>query len=132
MDPPVKPTPLPENPFHPYTQTPCHEAFDSCKRLEQSGSWDFLDDPRPDNEPLELVMLATTPIAAARTLGYALIHAPTVEGRENLAGEVISCQDNQECLAGLAHLYIFGLIRICMSARDDQGLGLMNAISQKP
>lgn len=120
MDPPVKTAPLPDNPFDPYTQKDCRQAFDSCKRLEQSNSWGFLKDLSPQPNERGLVMLATSPTVAARTLGYALIYAPSVKGRDELATEVISCQDNQEWLAGLAHLYIFGLLRICTSTRSPQ------------
>ncbi|KAJ6546977.1 hypothetical protein B0H19DRAFT_1211699 [Mycena capillaripes] len=57
-------------------------------------------------------MLSTPAEVAARTLGYALIYSPTAEGRRCVARAINSCQQNIETLAGLAHLYIFGLIRI--------------------
>ncbi|KAJ6486672.1 hypothetical protein C8R45DRAFT_995488 [Mycena sanguinolenta] len=52
------------------------------------------------------------PKVAARTLGYALIHAPSPAGRDCISQEIVGCNDEPEYLAGLAHLYIYGLIRI--------------------
>lgn len=49
---------------------------------------------------------------AARTLGFALIYSLTVEGRRCLAREINSTDRDAEILVGLAHLYIFGFIRV--------------------
>ncbi|KAJ6601114.1 hypothetical protein DFH09DRAFT_1243050 [Mycena vulgaris] len=62
-------------------------------------------------------MVKTPAEVAARTLGYALIYAPTVAGRRCVAREINSCDGDPETLAGLAHLYIFGLIRVCKLLR---------------
>lgn len=111
MDVPMKTTPLPGNPYGPVTEKHWHSAFDSCRRLENSDGWDFLADQDALYSPP--LMLATSPTVAARALGYVLIYAPNDQSRNNVAHEVNSCGDDAELLAGLAHLLIFGLIRIC-------------------
>ena len=58
-------------------------------------------------------MLHTSPQVAGRTLRYALNFAHSDAGRACVAREVQTCEDDPEILAGLAHLYIYGLIRIC-------------------
>ena len=50
---------------------------------------------------------------AARVLGYGLLYATNERGREALARDVHSCGQDQELLAGLAHLYVYGLIGVC-------------------
>ncbi|KAJ7749233.1 hypothetical protein B0H14DRAFT_2983035 [Mycena olivaceomarginata] len=63
-------------------------------------------------------MLKTSVEVAARTLGFALIYSLTVEGRRCLAREINSTDRDAEILAGLAHLYIFGFIRV---SRNPKG-----------
>ncbi|KAJ6463209.1 hypothetical protein C8R47DRAFT_1238475 [Mycena vitilis] len=58
-------------------------------------------------------MLTTSTQVAARTLGYAILHASSAEGRLCISNEILACDRDLEILAGLAHLYIFGLIRVC-------------------
>ncbi|KAJ7343252.1 hypothetical protein DFH08DRAFT_915163 [Mycena albidolilacea] len=57
-------------------------------------------------------MFHNPPEVAGRTLGYALCFAPSDSGRDCVAREVNACDGDIESLAGLAHLYIFGLIRV--------------------
>ncbi|KAJ7491930.1 hypothetical protein FB451DRAFT_1348694 [Mycena latifolia] len=57
-------------------------------------------------------MFGNSPEIAGRTLGYALLFAPSDTGRDCVAREVNACNGNIERLVGLAHLYIYGLIRI--------------------
>ncbi|KAJ6511378.1 hypothetical protein C8R47DRAFT_732402 [Mycena vitilis] len=57
-------------------------------------------------------MLKTSPQIAGRTLGYSLLLSPTDRGRHCVAREINTCNQDLETLAGLAHLYIYGLIRI--------------------
>ncbi|KAJ7667525.1 hypothetical protein DFH06DRAFT_1380620 [Mycena polygramma] len=57
-------------------------------------------------------MLKTSTQVAARTLGYAILYAPSAEGRLCVSNEILACERDLEILAGLAHLYIFGLIRV--------------------
>ncbi|KAJ7196767.1 hypothetical protein GGX14DRAFT_375800 [Mycena pura] len=58
-------------------------------------------------------MFKHPPEVAGRTLGYALIFAPSDAGRDCVAREVNACNGDIERLAALAHLYIFGLVRVC-------------------
>ena len=106
------PTPLPNNPYNPLTQPDWHGAFVSCKRLEAASAWATC---LPDLEKAdpEAIMLNTSPVVAGRTLGYALILAPDDVGRDCVAREIRACNNDLEILAGLAHLYIHSLIRIC-------------------
>ncbi|TBU29134.1 hypothetical protein BD311DRAFT_777716 [Dichomitus squalens] len=57
-------------------------------------------------------MFCTIPRVAGRVLGYALIYAPSDVGRDCVAREVQDRHNDPEVLVGLAHLYIYGLIRI--------------------
>ncbi|KAJ7067791.1 hypothetical protein C8F01DRAFT_978298 [Mycena amicta] len=50
---------------------------------------------------------------AGRTLGYALIYAPTRDGRNAVARDINAAKGIEEILAGLAFLYIKSLIRLC-------------------
>ena len=67
----------------------------------------------------EGILLDSTPACAAQVLGFALLHPPLNNGRDNLAAEILECNDstnNHELLSGLAYLHVYGLIRICMSS----------------
>ena len=104
--------PLPDNPYNPLTQPDWHDAFVSCKRLEAASAWaTFL--PDLEKADPEAIMLNTSPVVAGRTLGYALILAPNDVGRDCVAREIRACDDDPEIIAGLAHLYIYSLIRVC-------------------
>ncbi|KAI0261957.1 hypothetical protein BC834DRAFT_893435 [Gloeopeniophorella convolvens] len=105
------PTPLPINAYDPNTNPARHAAFESCILLEHLESWETSPDELAKSSS-EVVMFKISPRVAARTLGYALLHAPTDHGRDCVAREIAACDDDPEILAGLAHLYIFGLIRI--------------------
>lgn len=111
MEIPVVVTPLPDNTYDPVTRKEWHEAFDSCKRLETAHSWGLF----ADQEQLftEDLMFQTSCIVAARTLGYALVYSLSDQGRDIVAHEVNSCNNDPEMLAALAHVFIFGLIRVC-------------------
>ena len=105
-------TPLPNNPYDLANQQDWYRAFDACKWLEAADNWGkFLPDLAKTHS--EVIMLQTNPQVAGRTLGYALILAPSDVGRDAVARAVNDCNGNAEILAGLAHLYIYGLIRIC-------------------
>ena len=55
-----------------------------------------------------------SPRVAARVLGHGLILAPSEEGRSALTRDINECDSDPELLAGLAHLYVYGLIRVCV------------------
>lgn len=125
-------TPLPANHFNVATNQDWHRAFNSCRRLEAADRWATF------SHDLEEIMLHTNPQVAARTLGYALVFAPSDVGRDCVAREVNACHDDPEILAGLAHLYMYGLIRICqcMSSVSDfwclQGKSVKNPKGPTP
>ena len=106
------PTPLPDNPYEPHTQQDWHDAFTTCKRLEAADNWGVFF-REPDEALSEDIMFRTSPLVAGRTLGYALIYAPSDVSRDCVARDIRACDGDAEILAGLAHLYIFGLIRLC-------------------
>ena len=94
-------------------------AFQVCKTLESKEQWvssgSDLAHTRSEGVPLDL-----TPTCAARVLGFALLHSQASDhGRNTLATEILECDDSEndhELLSRLAHSYVYGLIRICMSA----------------
>jgi hypothetical protein len=93
---------LPPNPFT--LGTAPYGAYEHCVRLEQ-----------------ELGCIADfIPTMAARVLGHALRLAPSDVGCDALAQEIIDCQGDPELLAGLAHLYVYGMIRVCESQYSQQ------------
>ncbi|KAJ7104026.1 hypothetical protein B0H15DRAFT_935570 [Mycena belliarum] len=105
------PQPLPSNPFAKHT--PEWDAYNSCLHLEALTSWSVDDlNARIADPSLEGLMLAIPPQVAGRTLGYALFYAPSDTGRACVAEEIVACTGDLDTLASLAHLYIFGLIRI--------------------
>ncbi|KAK0466960.1 uncharacterized protein EV420DRAFT_1635996 [Desarmillaria tabescens] len=94
------PSPLPPNPFDPLSHTYEHTAYESCLTLEALRSWDVSSEPA--------AMFRFSPQVAARVLGYALIHHPG----SPIAREISGCDGNAEFMAGLAYLYVMGMIRV--------------------
>lgn len=88
------------------------KAFQVCKSLESREKW-LLFHTELAYLRLEKILLGFTPACASRVLGFALMYSPSGGGREALATEILGCNDNHELLAGLAHLYVYGLIRVC-------------------
>ncbi|TFK89683.1 hypothetical protein K466DRAFT_661368 [Polyporus arcularius HHB13444] len=92
---------LPSNPYS-ASERSWHAAYERCLELERIPSWaPHINDP--DEAPSDALTLQTSPEVAARTLGYALIEAPTDVGRSCVAWEINNCGDDFEALAGLAH-----------------------------
>ncbi|KAJ6575155.1 hypothetical protein B0H19DRAFT_1254755 [Mycena capillaripes] len=110
---PVVAQPLPQHIF--LNDPESQSAFQTCHWLESISLQTFVSDL--DKDFSEAFMVKTPAQVAARTLGYALIYSPTVEGRRRVAQEINSCNRDPETLAGLAHLYIFGLIRVFRNPR---------------
>ncbi|KAJ7271350.1 hypothetical protein B0H12DRAFT_1229005 [Mycena haematopus] len=113
MSPVMSLSALPPNAFA--ASTPAYNAYNSCVDLEAMSSWGaFVKDldTRIGNPSLEVFMFDNSPRVAGRTLGYALCFAPNDIGRDCVAREVNACHGDIERLAGLAHLYIYGLIRV--------------------
>ncbi len=105
-------TPLPANPYDLASQPHLHRDFASCARVGGATSWESFFDELHRSMSQDLIF-NTSPQIAGKTLGYALIYAPTIVGRDRLAHELITFDNDPEVFAGLANLYIFGLIRIC-------------------
>ncbi|KAJ7254700.1 hypothetical protein B0H12DRAFT_1233352 [Mycena haematopus] len=106
----LKPTPLPPNPFPATTEHA--SAYGSCLTLESRDNWGVLIDDLQPGSSHSVMFDTMSPVVAARVLGYTLIHAPTEKGRDSIARDIESCHDDLEHLAGLAFLYIHGLVRI--------------------
>lgn len=102
------PQPLPEN--HYPDDTEIRRAYDQCLALEQRDAWSVVDDGL-QNE-------AITTNLSPRVLGQALLLAPSEEGRDALTRDIIGCNGDFGLLAGLAHLFVYGLIRLCELLRD--------------
>jgi hypothetical protein len=115
--------PLPENQFA--LGTNHHMAYEECRLLEQKEAW-------LERDLSENIMRDMPPSMVARVLGYALMFAPSEAGRDFLARDILSCrpehlstQDASYCspelLAGLAHIYVFGVIHVCESIHYSLG-----------
>ncbi|TFY75682.1 hypothetical protein EWM64_g8331 [Hericium alpestre] len=86
-------------------------AYDTCLWLESpSARGTFSTDI--ELERSHAIMAEISPIVAARVLGYCLRFAHSQAGRAALTREINECDRDLELLAGLAHLYVFGLIRV--------------------
>lgn len=56
-----------------------------------------------------------SPPVAGCVLGYTLRVAPSEDGHDALAREILLCLRDLEYLAGLAYLYVHGSIQVCAS-----------------
>ena len=111
-------TPLPPCPEHFPEESDLRRAFEVCKSLELEERW-ILPESDLAHTRSESILLDLTPTCAARVLGFALLYSPSDNGRDTLAAEILECNDSEndhELLSGLAHLYVYGLIRVCMSS----------------
>ena len=128
-----KPEPLPPCPEIFPAGSDLWRAFQVCKVLESKEQWvlfQVYEAPEPTEQLVlsesdlahtrsESILLELTPACAARVLGFALLYSPSERGRDTLAAEILECNDsknNHELLGGLAHLYVYGLIRVCASS----------------
>ncbi|RPD53568.1 hypothetical protein L226DRAFT_613839 [Lentinus tigrinus ALCF2SS1-7] len=102
----IYPQSLPANPYSVqgdiYTT-----AYEHCLRLESRPGWNF-----KSSDPSYNMLQDMSPNVCARVLGHGLRLSPDDAGRKALARDVLACHEDQELLAGLAHLYVFGLIRV--------------------
>jgi len=112
------PGPLPPYPENIPEGSDLWRAFQVCKTLESKERWVLsesdLAHTRSEGIPLDL-----TPTCAARVLGFALLYSPSDHGRDTLAAEILGCGDSEnehELLSELAHLYVYGFIRLCASS----------------
>ncbi|KXN89744.1 hypothetical protein AN958_05284 [Leucoagaricus sp. SymC.cos] len=86
-------------------------AYDVCLALQSLQEWKIFksDLEKPISKP---ILLDMNPPLVARVLGHALVLAPNENGRDALTREILGCNGDHELLAGLAHLYVKGLIRV--------------------
>ncbi len=93
---------------------PTHTAYDHCLWLEHFASWDVLVDELQPEQPVdEELTTDMSPAIAARVLGYAMRFAPNDIARDALIQDILVCEQHPGLLAGLAHLYLYGLCRVC-------------------
>ncbi|KAH9888962.1 hypothetical protein C8Q73DRAFT_708889 [Cubamyces lactineus] len=121
-------TALPSNPYSSPPNSEWHNAYEACLSMEAATAWNVLV-PNIDSEDLQELMFDTPPQVAGRTLGYALIHATTKKGRDVLAREIVSCVKDYRVLSGLAHLCIFGMIRMF---RNPKGPTPIDSVDESP
>ncbi|KAK0502204.1 hypothetical protein EDD18DRAFT_1346783 [Armillaria luteobubalina] len=109
--------PLPDAPPDDFRQgSPEYTAYQSCRTLEALGSsWGVVVGGLT-REDSQTAMFRFSPQVVARVLGYALVHSHTVQGKANVAEEILGCNQNGEFLAGLSYIYVMGMIRVCMSS----------------
>ena len=107
-------------------------TFQVCKTLESKEQWALFhvygalgsgeqwvlseSDLAHMPDPKVLILLDLTLTCAAQVLGYPLLYSPSDHGRNTLAAEILKCNDSKnghELLGGLAHVYVYGLIRVC-------------------
>lgn len=108
----ANPGPLPPCPGGFPKGSDLRKAFQVCEGLELRPGWSLL--------PTEFayagsedIMRKLTPVCVARVLGFALLYSPSDAGRDNLAADILRCNDGLELLARLAHFYVFGFIKLC-------------------
>ncbi|KAK0207730.1 hypothetical protein IW262DRAFT_1469067 [Armillaria fumosa] len=98
-----------------------HTAYQSCLVLKALGSSWGVVVSNLEREASEAVMFKFSPQVAARVLGYALRHSPSVEGKAQLAQDILDCNNNGEYLAGLSYLYVMGMIRVFTNMKAMAG-----------
>jgi hypothetical protein len=108
------PQPLPANKYPDGTET--GTAYDTCRWLEQSQGWNMFTQDLTKSYS-ETIMKDMMPCVAGRILGYSLLFAPNEDGRAALVQDINACEHDPELLGGLAHLYVFGLMRVCTFSR---------------
>ncbi|KAF8310344.1 uncharacterized protein EI90DRAFT_3006951 [Cantharellus anzutake] len=131
----MEPQPLPRTPeqLRPELSDEQWKAYSRCLSLEKLGGWG-IHVPELQEAYSEDIMAQFTACKVARILGYCLLAAPSKQGCDALTREILGCagkaqklecadkeeaemlepvgQVEAEMLAGLAHLYIYGLTRV--------------------
>ena len=112
----IAPRPLPPCPEIFPGGSDLRKAFRVCSALESKERWVSFRADLVHTRSEGRVSRDLTPTCAARVLGFALLYSPSDRGRNNLAAEILKCDDGEndhELLGWLAHLYVYGLIRLC-------------------
>ena len=107
------PEPLPDSLFS--AGTSIYTAFEVCKALEKKDQWLIFDVELGHSRPADILQ-ELAPVVTGRVLGYGLLYPASDVGRDFLTADIIACQDKDEDLAALAHLYIYALLRACASS----------------
>ncbi|KAF8308855.1 uncharacterized protein EI90DRAFT_3107332 [Cantharellus anzutake] len=125
----MEPQPLPRTPeqLRPELSDEQWKAYSRCLSLEKLGGWG-IHVPELQEAYSEDIMAQFTACKVARILGYCLLAAPSKQGCDALTRTKLECADKEEAemlepvgqveaemLAGLAHLYIYGLTRVFQS-----------------
>jgi hypothetical protein len=84
-------------------------AYNQCLELERKQWTTSPEDLKAKPDPI----MELGPRVVPRVLGRALCYAPCDQGRDALACEILDCKRDDELLTGLAHLYLYGLARVC-------------------
>ena len=92
----LRPHPLPRNNYNPFTQTPLHDAYEECLKMETSAGTVADEDA----------------LVFPRCLGYLILELPHEAGVV-IAHEIIECRSNFERMKSLSRFYIDHLIRLC-------------------
>ncbi|KAF6747257.1 hypothetical protein DFP72DRAFT_1075516 [Ephemerocybe angulata] len=130
----LAPESLPTNPFQ--AEDGAYNTYDHCLNLEKEQRWNAIDKGLAQLYSVD-IMGDIPPVTIARVLGHCLRLAPSEEGRQVLAREILDCNGGQELLAGLGHLYVYGLIRVfynpkgpmpSISTGQSPGHGLQDAV----
>ncbi|KAK0467012.1 uncharacterized protein EV420DRAFT_1758894 [Desarmillaria tabescens] len=95
---PHGPAPLPAHAPENFTAQQ-NEAYVGAQAIESLSGWSVMSPG------------SMTPQVAGRLLGYMLLEAPTVEGRDNVTFEIASCAGDEARLKQLAQLYAKVYIR---------------------
>ena len=69
--------------------------------------------PRPHTLWIRIYLVGVAPVCAARVLGFGLLYSTSDIGLDTLATDILGCDDSHELLAGLAHWYVFGFVKLC-------------------
>ena len=91
-----------------------HTAFGVCKALERKDQW-LIFDIELGHSRSSSTLQELTPAVTGRVLGYGLLFPPSDVGRDLLTADILACKDNDEDLAALSHLYVYGFLKTCTS-----------------
>ncbi|KAK0467013.1 uncharacterized protein EV420DRAFT_660011 [Desarmillaria tabescens] len=112
---PHGPAPLPAHAPENFTAQQ-NEAYVGAQAIESLSEWSVMSSG------------SMTPRVAGRLLGYMLLEAPTVEGRDNVTFEIVSCAGDEARLKQLTQLYAEVYIRT-FKANDGRTPNFMDESS---
>ncbi len=113
------PAPLPANAPENFTPQQ-HTAYAVAQAVETLSQW----------SPVTVSTRSMSPQVAGRLLGYMLLEAPTVEGRDNVTFEIASCNGDETRLKQLGHLYAKVYIQTCESFSSNSEVVMLTTSFQ--